>query len=249
MLADLLRGAGLLFQGFALLRRPGIRRYAFAPMILAGVALALVVALAANAFTPVVEWLHAFLPAWLQWLEAVLWILFAAGVALGLVLLYATVAGLVAAPFNGLLAAAVEAQQTGRPPPDEGWRAALLGLPRTLVSEASKVLYALAWTLVALLLFVIPGVNVVAPAFWLLSTAWILAFSFADYALSNHRISLRQSRALLRRRRGLALGFGGAVTACFAVPILNVLALPAAVCGGALLALQVRQGPAGVEPA
>ena len=45
----------------------------------------------------------------------------------------------------------------------------------------------------------------------------------------------KELRARLRRRRALALGFGGAVVLATMIPVLNLFVMPAAVAGSAAL--------------
>ncbi len=241
MLIDLARGAGFMVRGFAMLRRPRIRRLAAAPFAAAIAALGAAVWAGAALFSRLLDWLLGTIPTWLQWLEPVLWVLFAVGAAAAFVVLFGAIASLASSPFNGPLAAAVEELATGRAPPSASWGETVRGAPRMLLGEAAKVVYTLGWTGGALVLFLIPGINVAAPALWLLCAAWVTAFSFSDYGLANHGVGLRRARQLLRRRWGAAIGFGGAALLCFAVPLLNLLAVPAAVCGGTLLAVHVRR--------
>ncbi|MEZ5582290.1 MAG: hypothetical protein R3F37_05475 [Candidatus Competibacteraceae bacterium] len=44
-----------------------------------------------------------------------------------------------------------------------------------------------------LVLFVIPGVNVIAPLLWLVFGAWMLALQYADYPMGNHGLRFRSN--------------------------------------------------------
>ncbi len=232
---DLARGAACCLEGFRLLLRPRIRRLAAAPILLSAALLAALVVFGADRFDALIDGLLDTVPGWLQWLRWLLWALFAALAVVASVLVFAVLAAALSSPFNGPLAAAVEAHLTGERPPSSTLGAALRALPRTLLDEAKKIAYAIALAIPFLVLFWIPVVNAAAPVLWFLCCAWLTAFGYCDYALSNHGLVLADIRRTLRARPLLAFGFGGAAFLALAVPVLNVLAVPAAVCGGAVL--------------
>ena len=89
-------------------------------------------------------------------------------------------------------------------------------------------------------------VLVVAWAFlWVLLGAWMMALEYLEYPLNNHGRLFPEVRALLRQRRGLALGFGGAVLLLTLIPVLNFVAMPVAVAGATRLCVErLRPGPA-----
>jgi CysZ protein len=95
--------------------------------------------------------------------------------------------------------------------------------------------YFILWTIPLLVLFFIPGINAIAPLLWAAFSAWMLALQYVDYPMGNHNILFREQRRILARRRWLALGFGGAVLVITMVPIVNFLAMPAAVIGATLM--------------
>jgi CysZ protein len=53
--------------------------------------------------------------------------------------------------------------------------------------------------------------------------------------MSNHGILFRQQRQRLRQQRMLVMGFGSAVMLLTLVPVVNFLAMPAAVIGATLM--------------
>jgi CysZ protein len=64
----------------------------------------------------------------------------------------------------------------------------------------------------------------------------MLALELTGVPFERRGRRLADRRAVLGRRRPLALGFGAAVFASFLIPLGAVLLMPAAVAGGALLA-------------
>jgi CysZ protein len=232
---DAFKGAACFLRGLSLLGRPRIRRYALAPFLVSAVVFAALAWFTATRFTDLVDFLLAQVPAWLQWIEWLLWIVFTL-LAGGLVFFtFVLVVGIVGAPFHSYLAEAVEEHLTGTRAPAAPFTRAVLQLPGTMLDELKKVFYALLLAIPFLLLFLVPVVNIAAPVLWFLFCAWITAFSYADYTMSNHGLKLADIRRMLRRRRFLALGFGSVAFLALMTPILNLLAVPAAVCGGAVL--------------
>ena len=239
-------GALYFARGLAIVTRPGIRAYVVAPLLINTV---LFVALIYFGASWLVGFAEDMLPGWLDFLA---WILIPAFVVSAFMAGFYTfnlVANLVAAPFNGLLAAAVEGHLTGRPPPSAGggWRTFVKELGATLVNEVRKLAYVAIRSLPPLVLFVIPGVNVVAPFVWMLLGAWMLAVTYLDYPMANHGIGFVELRARLAERRLLGLGFGGAAMAALAVPVLNFLVIPCAVAGATAMWVEQFDDDAGAE--
>ncbi len=106
---------------------------------------------------------------------------------------------------------------------------------QALKSEARKISYFLLRAVPLLLLFLIPGINIVAPFLWLAFSAWFLTLEYADYPMSNHGYSFNWQLQRMKRRRMTALGFGGGLTLLMMIPLLNFLAMPAAVIGATRL--------------
>ena len=72
---------------------------------------------------------------------------------------------------------------------------------------------------------------------------WVLALELTGVPFERRGRRLADRRAVLSRRRPLALGFGAAVFAGFLIPLGAVLLMPAAVAGAALLARQALGQP------
>jgi CysZ protein len=227
-------GALYFLRGVRLLVVPGIRAYVIAPLAVNIVVFSALIYFGSGWFGTLLERLMDWLPNWLDWLALVLWPLFFIAVLIIVFFTFSLVGNLIAAPFNGLLAEAVECHLTGTTIPG-GWKKMIADLGRTLASELRKLAYIVLWSIPALLLFLIPGVNIAAPVVWMLFGAWMLAISYVDYPMGNHGLGFPEQRRRLRERRYLALGFGGAVMCALAVPVVNFLVIPAAVAGATAL--------------
>lgn len=240
---DVLVGASCFFRGLSLLGKPKIRRYVVAPVVISTLLFGALIWFFAVQFDGIVDYMLGYVPSWLMWLEWLLWIVFA-GLAGGLMFFtFVLVAGMVGAPFHGLLAEAVEAHVVGTAPPTTSFFKTLARLPRTLLDELAKVVYALVIAVPFLLLFLIPVANIAAPALWFLCCAWVTAFAYADYAMSNHGLKLADIRRELRARWPLAIGFGSVAFLALLIPFVNLLAVPAAVAGGTCLWVEHLREP------
>lgn len=251
MVRDFTLGFSYAWSGLSALRVRGVRRFVIVPLLVNVLVFAAIIALGFRQFGALLERLLSWLPAWLDWLQWLLWPLFALTVLLVSVYTFTLLANLLAGPFNGLLSERFERMQTGEEVggPDRPFLRELLRAP---VHEFSKLAYMVKWLLPLALLFVVPGLNLIAPALWLLFGSWLLAIEYLDYPMDNHGIGVREQRARLARRRWLATGFGAGVMLLTSVPVLNLLAMPAGVLGATRLwcaelrpgGIRVPQSPA-----
>lgn len=234
-MSGLLAGIRYLPRGLVLLTKPGILPYVLIPLAINVFLFTLLLIVAIAQFDTLLSTLMPALPDWLQWLDWLLWAAFVVAAGLVLTLTFTLIANLVSAPFNGLLAEAVERHLTGTRPKSGGWARALRELPGTLLGELRKLGYLASRALPLLVLFVIPGLNLIAPWLWLLYSAWALALEYSDYPLGNQGYAFPAQRELLRTERGTALSFGAGVLVMTMIPLLNLMVIPAAVAGATAL--------------
>ncbi len=222
-------GARYLLQGIKLLLRPGLRRYVILPLLINILVFSLLIWVGISQFTDLLNWM---LPqdSWLSYLEFLLWPLFAVAAILVTFYSFTILANLFAAPFNGLLAERVELMLTGKLPANSE-QSFMQSIWPALRSELIKLTYFLLRALPLLLLFVIPGVNLMAPILWFLFGVWYLALEYADYPMANSGLVFKDQRLQMKQMRLAAIGFGGSLTLLMMVPVLNFVAMPAAVAG------------------
>lgn len=222
-------GASYLLRGLKLLSQPGLRRYVVMPLLINILVFSLLAWIGISQFSALLEWM---LPqdSWLSYFRFILWPLFAIAAILVTFYSFTILANLFAAPFNGLLAEKVEVMLTGKPPshPQAG---ILQSIWPALRSELLKLSYFLVRALPLLLLFLIPGINIIAPILWFLFGIWYLALEYADYPMANNGLAFRNQHGQMKQIRLAALGFGGSLTLLMMIPILNFAAMPAAVAG------------------
>ncbi|MCX4186320.1 sulfate transporter CysZ [Methylophaga sp. OBS4] len=237
---DLVKGARYLIQGFSLINQPGVRRFAYLPMAINTLLFSIAIWFGISEFDP---WMNALMPTWLpEWLaSALMWILWPIFLLLLVLIVFFTfsiIANMLAAPFNGPLAEAVEIKLSGQAPPAMAWTRIIKDTPKMIFNEIRKLGYLLIWMIPLLLLSFIPVVNIVSPLLWVLFSSWILALDYHDFPMGNHQLLFNQQRMVLKQKRGLALGFGLATMGATMIPILNFLVIPAAVAGATALYLE-----------
>lgn len=237
-----LTGAGYLLKGFPLIFQPGIRRYVVVPLAINVLLFSLLIWYGAGRFDRLIARL---LPAWLDWLEWLLWPLFALAALIIVFYTFILLANLVGAPFNGLLAEAVERRLTGKTPDGTfHWKALPRDLALTFLSELKKLSYFALRAVPLFILSLIPPLNAAAPLLWMVFSAWMLALEYADYPMGNHGLKFSEIRDRLRKKRTVALGFGAAATVLTLIPVVNFLAMPVAVSGATVLWVHEFADPA-----
>jgi len=234
MVGDFARGARYALSGFRLVRQRGIFRYAVVPLLVNAILFGGAIWFGAYAFQDFIAWL---LPDWLDWLviRALLWILFALGAALISFYAFTLVANLVAAPFNGLLADRVERHVRGARGDEGEQRGIVAEVGASFGAEIRKMIYLVLWSVPLLVLFLVPVINLAAPFLWLAFGAWMMALEYADCPLGNHGVVFSRGRGIIGRRRMVALGFGATVMVFTTIPVLNLVAMPVAICGATAL--------------
>ncbi len=235
---DLVTGPHYLIEGFRLLRRPGLRRFVLVPLSINVLLFGGLIGLAYGWVDGSSRYLVARLPDWLHWLSYLVIPVFVLTSLVVIFYGFSVVANLIAAPFNGLLAEAVERHLTGRPLEGD-WRQVLRDIAPSILSELRKLLYFALRAVPLLLLLLVPVVNVAASILWVLFSAWMMTVQYMDFPMANHRLFFKEQRARLRKRPLLAWSFGGLVMLATLVPVLNFFVMPAAVAGAT--ALWVRE--------
>lgn len=237
---DLFTGPGYLLEGFSLLRRPGLRRYVLVPLLINIVLFAGLIWWAYGWVEGTSQYLIVKLPDWLQWLRYVVVPVFVLTSLVVIFYGFSIVANLIAAPFNGLLAEAVECHLTGKTLEGD-WRQLLRDILPSIYSELRKLLYFLLRALPLLLMMLIPLFNIAASVLWVLFGAWMMTVQYVDYPMANHQLFFKEQRARLRKRPVLAWGFGGLVMLCTMIPVINFFVMPAAVAGATLIWVRENQ--------
>lgn len=155
---------------------------------------------------------------------------------------FSTLANLIASPFNGLLAEAVETYLDPQSTLSEsGFKDVLKSIPRSILKELAKISYYLPRLLFVLLIgLIIPGAHFVLG---LLLGSWMMTLQYTDYPMDNHQKSFREVKQFAGQNKPLALSFGAFTLLLSAIPLINLFIMPVAVCGATKLWLDNREKP------
>jgi len=237
-----MNGFDCFFEGTRLIFRPGIRVYVIIPFILNAIVFAVVVAWGIAQFDTLTAAMTAWLPGWLEFLADLIAAI--AGIVAFIVFLFvfALVANLIASPFLALLSEKVEEELTGQRPSGTG--NVLVIAARAFGREIAKLVYHLPRLLGIFLLTLIPVIGVAAPVLWVLFGAWMMAIQYTDFAADNNEVSFRDLRERLARNRFQATLFGLLAYLTLALPVVNLILIPASVAGGTVFWVERLRRPA-----
>lgn len=223
---------GYPLRGLRLIWRAGFRRYAALPL---AINVTLFSAMGALYFSHAGSWIDQMLPAG-GWQDYVRWLalpLLAAAFLLASFFTFTAVGNLLAAPFSDRLTERVLASLDTPFAPQAGMSWA--GAGRSVADAGRSLWYLITRSLPVLILFLIPGLNIVAPLVWFTVGSWLLALGYLEYPASAQGISFAELRRTMRRQPLVTLAFGTGVAILTMTPILNLAAIPASVAGATLL--------------
>jgi len=233
MIADIARGTQAMARALSLLNKPGVRIYVIVPLMINLLLFGALVWYGYSQFNLLVEWLMSFVPSFLEFIEWLIWIFFGVLAAIIVFFSFTPIANIVAAPFNALMSEKIEIELTGKAASSN------ISFARMAIdsigSQLRKLVYIMFWALGLFLVSLIPVVNLVAPVLWIVFGSWLLSLEYFDYPMGNHDLVFAEQKKRLGERRGIALGFGGAVMIMTSIPIINFFAMPVAVAGATLL--------------
>ena len=189
-----LSGIHYLYRGFSMLTTPGIKRFVLIPLVINIILFSLLIGVGYH----FIEHLISLLPHWLHWLSWLIIPIFFIASSIIIIYIFTIVANLIGAPFNSLLSEKVQLFATGKKPrEDEGFKAALKDIPRTLKREWHKIIYYIPRALLLLILFFIPIINVIAGILWFIFGSWMMAIEYVDYPMDNHKKHFKELHEFL----------------------------------------------------
>jgi CysZ protein len=218
-------------RGFSLLSNKGLKRFVAIPILINAILMTALIYFGGGWLLDKVEWLVDLFPSWLSWLTWIITPVAALTIISMTLYFFSAVLNLVAGPFNGLLSEAVETKIVGAEIPEES-----VGeqVSRTLQRELKKLGYFIPRYIALLVISFIPVINIVSPVLWFVFGAWVLTLQYLDYALDNNGHSFQDLHQALKLQPLTTLGFGFIVAVGFMIPVVNLLVMPAAVCGATL---------------
>ncbi len=212
-----------LFKGFKLLAKPALRKYLFIPILINIILYSIAIALG---YFYISDLIVRFIPTWLDWLEWLIWPLFFISFLVIGFFTFTVVANLIAAPFYSQLALKTLELISG-----ESNTVVEQKVSQVILAEIGRMVYILSRMLPLLILFIIPGVNLIAPFLWALFGAWGMGLEFMAYPLENKGLLFAQQKQQAKARRISILSFGGLTVFGLSIPLLNLVVGPAAVIG------------------
>lgn len=236
-------GVALLGRGFGTwAASPRLMLLGAIPALIVGLLyIAVVVALVIN-IVSLAAWVTPFANNWAEAWRFTVRIVAASALlvfaTLILVLTYVAVTLAVGDPFYERISRDVENRLGDAPAdsPEAFWPSVVRGIRNGL----RLVLLTALTALLLLLVGFIPVVGqIAAPVLGALFGGWFLTIELTGFAFDARRVSLRERRRMLGMRRSAALGFGVAAYLLFLIPLVTVIAMPAAVAGATLLARNV----------
>jgi len=239
MIFNTFKGFGYAIKGMQLISQAKIRRFVVVPLSINIALFSIAIFILFSMFD---QWMQSLLPdfpSWLSWLEDwimwLIWPLFASMILFVVFYSFTFVANLIASPFNSLLAEKVEFMLKGQPLEQTPSYPVPSMIKQSLISEAGKLFYLLKWSAVLLLISFIPVINIIAPPLWIIFGAWMLALEYLDYPMSNHGHYFKDINKQAASQKTLSFGYGCGAFLLTSIPIVNFIAMPAAVAGATAL--------------
>ena len=226
---DFVTGFKYLLSGFKLIIQPGIRIYVLIPFLINALLFTVAIIYGSNILSDFVD---TWSTGWWEWLRWIIWPLFVITSLAVIFFCFSALANLIAAPFNGFLAEAVESKISNIALTGSGdLKTIPAEISKAIRSESKKFLYFVIRALPLLLLFIIPVAQIAAPFVWILFGSWMLALEYMDYPMANHGIIFPEQRRIMTIKKKQTLGFGLGVMLLTFVPVINFVAMPVAVAG------------------
>jgi CysZ protein len=235
---DALRGA------VYLVTHPRLWKYVLAPAIAAALLLVLVMGSVLGLLSGPIEALSGYLP--VSWADNVLRLLAGVILAIASVVIFVSVASMIAGPFNEMLSEAIEERETGVASPPFRPGTFLRDLVVGIAHAARRVAIYLVVMIVLLVVGVaVPVVgSVIAMVLGAIATARFASYDAYDAVWSRHRLRYREKIAYMRGDRWRTLGLGAITSVVLIVPGLNVVGLAIGATGATLRRVSERQGSA-----
>jgi len=230
----------VILEGFKLLWHRRIRWLVIIPTLINLILFSAATWFAAVWVSDWLSFLIASVPEWLEWLVWIIWLLFALLALVIYAFTFTVFANLIGSPFYGIIAERVIALERGDSNEMQTSASALLTTAwSSFRRELQIIAYMLPRTigiaLVTLAISFVPLINILAPLIAASWAAWSLALQYMDYPADSDELSFTEVRQRAGKQRLLSLSFGLSALVAAAIPLVNLLLLPATVIGGTLL--------------
>ncbi len=229
-----------MLEGLRKLGRRDIRWLVLTPLLINFILFALATSFAASWLQNWITAITTSVPDWLQWLVWAIWFLFAILALAIYAFTFTILANLIGSPFYGVIAQRVIAAEIAVDQSNILTESGLLsGAWNSLVRELQLIGYFLPRTvavgIVAMMMSFIPVVNLLAPIIAGSWAAWCLCLQYLDYAADSQGVTFLALRKKVSDNRLNSMGFGLTALLASAIPLVNLVMLPASVVAGSLL--------------
>lgn len=229
-----------MLEGLRKLGRRDIRWLVLIPLLINFILFALATSFAASWLQNWITAITTSVPDWLQWLVWAIWFLFAILALAIYAFTFTILANLIGSPFYGVIAQRVIAAEIAVDQSNILTESGLLsGAWNSLVRELQLIGYFLPRTvavgIVAMMMSFIPVVNLLAPIIAGSWAAWCLCLQYLDYAADSQGVTFLALRKKVSDNRLNSMGFGLTALLASAIPLVNLVMLPASVVAGSLL--------------
>jgi CysZ protein len=241
MISQILKGISHVRIGFKLIKLRGVKRYVAIPALINIILFTGAIWYGYIKFDSLLE---QKLPNWLGWLEFLIWPIFFIAALVIIFFAFSLVANVFGAPFNGVLSEKIEERisnkitSTGESSASDSkikYLDLLRGAQIGISNEFRKLFYIAIRIIPLLFIWLIPGINLFAPAIWFLFGAWLLAIEYLDYPMGNRDFTFKQQLTLIKQNRLLCLGMGIGLMVMTIIPVLNFFAMPVGVAAATSL--------------
>jgi len=229
-----------MLEGLRMLGRRDIRWLVLIPLLINFILFASATSFAASWLQNWITAITTSVPDWLQWLVWAIWFLFAILALAIYAFTFTILANLIGSPFYGVIAQRVIAAEIAVDQSNILAESGLLsGAWNSLVRELQLIGYFLPRTvavgIVAMMMSFIPVVNLLAPIIAASWAAWCLCLQYLDYAADSRGVTFLALRKKVSDNRLNSMGFGLTALLASAIPLVNLVMLPASVVAGSLL--------------
>ena len=237
---ELSRSAHYLLTGFSLLKRPELRLFVALPLLLNVLVFGGLGYFAIGEFGGWLDGMIQSIPDWAQFIRYLLWPLFVILLLVIYAYTFSVIGTIIVSPVAGILAEKTEELLRGKPAAVPfTWSQAPVIAVRSFKREGAKLLYYLGWIIVVVIASFV--VSPAAPFLWFFFGAWMMAVQYIDYPMDNNQRSFTELKQWLGKNRMTALGFGAAVMVASMLPLVNLVVIPAAICGATALWLDTEK--------
>jgi len=245
MINNIFNGFSSIISAIHLMLNSPIRRFIIIPLGINTLLFAAAIYLLLNQFGIWLDYFMPDFPSWLSWLETllhwILWPLFSVMIIFLVFYSFSFIMNIIASPFNSLLAQKVEAHLKGFSIEDDSVLPPLKAITKGFSSEIQKLLYLIKWSILLLIISFIPVINLAAPFLWFIFGAWMLALNYMDYPMGNHQYFFKDINQSAQKNKSSILGLGSAIFLLTSIPVINFIAMPAAVTAATIIFVKQQE--------